>query len=186
MSNHSYPSFYGKTLITFIVAASVVGLFLVGSANYVLESTNDMEFCISCHSMQTNYEEYKETIHFKNASGVQATCADCHVPKPLGPKLLAKLLAAKDVMHEILGTIDSKEKFEKHRWSMANAVWQKMKANDSRECRTCHTTAAMDFSEQDKTAAKKHKKATENGKTCIDCHRGIAHEEPDEPDEEMH
>jgi cytochrome c-type protein NapC len=134
--------------------------------------------------MQWNLEEYKETIHYQNASGVRATCSDCHVPKTFLPKMVAKLVAAKDVYHELLGTISTKEKFEKHRWDMANRVWAKMKASDSRECRSCHAWEGMDLSEQDRLARKKHGRSMDSGKTCIDCHKGIAHEEPEEPDEE--
>ncbi|MDQ7075473.1 MAG: NapC/NirT family cytochrome c [Gammaproteobacteria bacterium] len=161
----------------------LAGAAALASVNAFFSYTNRMEFCISCHTMQTNYNEYKETSHFKNRSGVQATCADCHVPKEFGPKLYAKIMAAKDVYHEILGTIDTPEKYEAHRWDMASRVWAKMEASDSRECRSCHNVEHMDFDEQDKMAAKKHRRATEKGKTCIDCHKGIAHEEPDEPED---
>jgi len=134
--------------------------------------------------MQTNLAELKQTVHYSSASGVHAGCADCHVPKEFIPKMIAKVMAAKDVYHEILGTIDTPEKYEKHRWDMASRVWAKMKATDSRECRTCHSFDHMDLSAQDKSARKRHDSATEKGKTCIDCHKGIAHEEPDEPDDE--
>ena len=67
---------------------------------------------------------------------------------------------------------------------MASRVWEKMRANDSRECRSCHAWDSMDMSEQDRSARKRHGRARDEGKTCIDCHKGIAHEEPDEPDEE--
>jgi cytochrome c-type protein NapC len=41
----------------------------------------------------------------------------------------------------------------------------------------------MDLKEQDRSARKKHKKiAKGSGKTCIDCHKGVAHEIPKEPD----
>lgn len=170
-----------------VIGLTVLALFvsglLIGGSHIVLEHTNDMEFCTSCHSMQINFEEYKETIHYKNPSGVRATCADCHVPKPLGAKLWAKLVAAKDVYHELVGTIDNKEKFEARRWQMANRVWEKMQETDSRECRSCHNKEAMDLMEQDKMARKKHEDMASKGKTCIDCHKGIAHEEPDEPEE---
>jgi len=135
--------------------------------------------------MQINLAEMKENVHYKNASGVSVGCADCHVPRSIGPKLWAKLMAAKDVYHEIMGTIDTPEKFEARRWHMANLVWDKMKASDSRECRECHSFEKMDFEEQDKSAAKKHHKAIEAGETCIDCHKGIAHEEPEEPEDEL-
>ncbi len=165
-------------LVIFIAGIIFTGLFNVG-----LSATNEMDFCTSCHSMKVNLEEYKETVHYKNNSGVRATCSDCHVPKPFVPKMVAKVLAAKDVYHEIMGTIDTKEKYEAYRWQMATAVWQKMEASNSRECRTCHDFDQMALEDQDRMARKKHSAAVDKGQTCIDCHKGIAHEEPDEPDD---
>ncbi len=162
----------------------ILGILFSLGVSTGLKYTNEMDFCTSCHSMKVNLEEYKKTPHYKSASGVRATCSDCHVPKPLGPKLVAKVLAYKDVVHEILGTIDTKEKYEKRRWEMASRVWAKMKASDSRECRSCHSWEGMDLSEQQRIARKKHARAPEKNQTCIDCHKGIAHEEPDEPDTE--
>ena len=118
-------------ILTFAAGIAFSVVFNIG-----LSSTNEMEFCTSCHSMKINLEEYKKTVHYKSASGVRATCSDCHVPKEFGPKMVAKILASKDVLHEILGTIDTPEKFEAHRWNMANRVWAKMQASDSRECRS--------------------------------------------------
>ena len=166
----------------------VLGVFFIGFLAYAgmntfFHATNTLEFCTSCHTMQQNLTEYKETVHYKNHSGVRAICSDCHVPKATIPKIMAKIMAAKDVYHEIIGTIDTPEKFEAHRWEMANRVWDKMKATDSRECRSCHSWDAMMFSEQDKSASKRHQRAKNEGKTCIDCHKGIAHEEPDEPED---
>ena len=162
----------------------ILGILFSLGFSHGLQYTNEMSFCTSCHTMKINLEEYKKTPHYKSASGVRATCSDCHVPKPFIPKMIAKVVAAKDVWHEIIGTISTKEKYEQHRWRMANVVWAKMKASDSRECRSCHAWDAMDLSEQDRTARKKHGRAQDKGKTCIDCHKGLAHEEPDEPDEE--
>ena len=162
----------------------VAGIIFAGGFNIALSKTNEMEFCTSCHSMKINLEEYKETVHYKSASGVQADCADCHVPKEFVPKMIAKVLAYKDVVHEILGTIDTPEKYEAHRWDMANRVWDKMRASNSRECKSCHQFENMDLSEQGKSARRKHSRAQENNEQCIDCHAGIAHELPDEPEEE--
>ena len=155
-----------------------------GAASVVLDSTNTLEFCISCHEMRdTVYEEYKESIHYTNPSGVRAECPDCHVPKDFGRKMLAKVMAAKDIWHTLIGTVDTPEKFEKKRWLMANRVWSIMEATDSSTCRSCHTFDSMDLQEQPKLARRKHKRAMDNKKTCIKCHKGVAHEEPDEPDE---
>jgi len=177
--------------VALMLAIFFGGMVFFGGINTFFAYTNEMEFCTSCHSMKINYEEYQETVHYRNASGVQATCSDCHVPKQFFPKLHAKIFAAKDVYHEIMGTVDTREKYEANRWDMASRVWAKMKASNSRECRNCHSLANMDFSAQTRIARKKHARVFENGesagenKTCIDCHKGIAHEEPLEPDEEI-
>ncbi len=171
-----------KIVLVVLISMGLTVLVLSG-LNHTLHMTNTNEFCTSCHSMKIVFEEYKESIHYKNVSGVRAQCSDCHVPKSLGPKLLAKLLAAKDVMHELLGTIDTEQKFEALRWQMANRVWDNMKKTDSRECKVCHRFSAMELDEQDNTARKKHISAVKKQKTCIDCHRGVAHEEPIAPDE---
>jgi cytochrome c-type protein NapC len=163
--------------LIFLAGVAFAGLFNVGMAY-----TNEMEFCTSCHSMQINLEEYKETPHYSNASGVQATCADCHVPKEFGPKMLAKVIAAKDVFHEVLGTIDTPEKYEEHRWDMATRVWAKMKRTNSRECMNCHKFEHMNLDEQGRSARNRHGSAQDKGETCIDCHEGVAHELPYEPD----
>jgi cytochrome c-type protein NapC len=162
----------------FLFGVSFSGLF-----GYVLNNTNNTEFCISCHSMQWNYEQLQETVHWQSGSGVHAGCADCHVPKQFWPKIRAKILASKDIWHEIVGTIDTPEKYEARRWQMASRVWKQMKETDSRECRNCHSFSHMDLSEQSRSARKKHDRASDDpNKTCIDCHKGIAHEEPDEPE----
>jgi len=167
-----------------LVMVFVLGFASFGGVNTFFSYTNEMAFCTSCHSMKINLKEYQETVHYKNSSGVQATCADCHVPKQFFPKMYAKLLAVKDIYHELVGTVDTKEKFEARRWKMASAVWERMIKTDSRECRNCHQYQNMDLSEQDRMARKKHARAPMKGKTCIDCHKGIAHVEPDEPEDE--
>lgn len=165
----------------------VVGLIFIGAIaaagfSSSLEMTNTTEFCTSCHSMQTNFTELKESTHWLNRTGVHASCSDCHVPKAFFPKMYAKIMAAKDVWHEFLGTIDTPEKYEAHRWEMASRVWAKMEATNSRECRSCHAYTHMDLSGQDRFARKKHEKAVDRDQTCIDCHKGIAHQLPEEPE----
>ena len=166
------------SLIIFAAGVVFAGLFNVG-----LAYTNTTEFCPSCHSMKTNLEELQQSTHWQNPSGVHAGCANCHVPEPFVPKMIAKIIAAKDVYHEIIGTIDTPEKYEAHRWDMASRVWAKMKATDSRECRSCHEYAHMALDAQDRSARNRHSNAPDKGDTCIDCHKGIVHTLPDEPEE---
>ena len=165
----------GALVVALIFGAGIV---FAGTFSKALDYTNTTEFCTSCHTMKTNLDELKEKRHWKSLSGVHAGCADCHVPKPFGPKMVAKVMAAKDVFHEIMGTIDTPEKYEARRLQMAQAVWAKMKASDSRECRNCHSFNHMDFEKQDKFARRKHQRSEKRGQTCIDCHKGLAHKLP--------
>jgi len=157
------------------------GVIFWGGFNTALSLTNTEEFCIGCHEMNDNvYEEYKETIHYANRSGVRATCPDCHVPKDWTHKIIRKIAASKEVWGMLTGIIDTREKFVEHRKSMAMREWKRMKDNDSRECRNCHNFEYMDFSEQGSRSVKMHSSALASGeKTCIDCHKGIAHQLPD-------
>lgn len=159
----------------------VAGIIFWGGFNTVVEATNTETFCISCHEMKDNvYQEYKETIHYSNRTGVRAICSDCHVPKSWIHKMARKIQATNELYHKIVGTIDTPEKFEANRLEMAQRVWKVMKDTDSRECRNCHNFEYMDLEEQDKSARKKHIRSVKEDKTCIDCHQGIAHELPDE------
>ncbi|GAA4648535.1 cytochrome c3 family protein [Kistimonas scapharcae] len=159
----------------------VAGIVFWGGFNTGLEMTNQEEFCIGCHEMKNNvYEEYKDTIHYSNRSGVRASCPDCHVPKEWGPKIVRKIQASKELWGKMTGKIDTREKYEAHRLEMATREWARMKANDSQECRNCHNFEYMDFSEQGQRSMKMHSSALASGeKTCIDCHKGIAHQLPD-------
>jgi cytochrome c-type protein NapC len=173
-----------RSPILVLVLGVGAGIVFWGGFHTAMEASNTMTFCIGCHEMRdTVYKEYQETVHFKNPSGVQATCADCHVPREWVHKVVRKIQATNELYHKALGTIDTPEKFEAKRWVMANRVWDKMRETDSRECRNCHHLDSMDLEEQDRSARKKHAKAEEQGKTCIDCHKGIAHEYPDRPDD---
>ncbi|MGA9395299.1 MAG: NapC/NirT family cytochrome c, partial [Azonexus sp.] len=135
--------------------------------------------CISCHEMKENvFKEYQNTVHYTNRTGVRATCPDCHVPKEWGPKMIRKIQASNEVWHKLLGTIDTPEKFNAKRAELAQHEWDRMKKTDSRECRNCHRYDYMDYTEQGNRAAKMHPTAFIEGKTCIDCHKGIAHQLP--------
>jgi cytochrome c-type protein NapC len=161
-----------------LIAGFIGGILFWGGFNWSLELTNTEEFCTSCHTMETNLGEYRQTVHYNNHSGVRAICSDCHVPHEWSYKVKAKIMAVKDLYHEVAGTISTPEKYEARRLEMASIVWKKMKATDSRECRNCHAYEYMDFTIQESRAATNHQTAIDKGMTCIDCHQGIAHDLP--------
>ena len=162
-----------------MLAGIVLGVILWGGFNWAMELTNNESFCISCHEMKDNvYEEYTDSPHYMNRSGVRATCPDCHVPKPWIYKVIRKIQASNELYHHFMGTIDTREKFLKKRGELAVHVWKTMKATNSRECRNCHDQTYMDFEKQEERAADRHEEAFDKGMTCIDCHKGIAHQLP--------
>jgi nitrate/TMAO reductase-like tetraheme cytochrome c subunit len=166
-----------------LLLGGILGVIFWGGFNTAMEATNSLEFCISCHEMKsTVYEEYKKSPHYTNASGVRAVCADCHVPKEWTAKLVRKVQASNELYHHLAGTIDTPEKFNEKRAELADHVWATMKANDSRECRNCHSWEAMDFHKQTPRAREKMEEGRQQGKTCIDCHKGVAHALPKRDD----
>ncbi len=166
----------------------LAGILFWDGFHVVLEKTNNLEFCIGCHEMRdTVFQEYKQTIHYSNRTGVRAECPDCHVPKGFISKMHRKLQASAEIWSKLMGYVDTPEKFEAKRMQLATHEWDRMKASGSRECRNCHNFEAMSGQVQKQTVYKKHMKAKDDGQTCIDCHKGIAHKLPKEyrdPDEE--
>ena len=170
---------YSLAFLTF--GGFIAGIIFWGAFNTALEVTNTEAFCISCHEMRNNvYEELRETVHYSNRSGVRATCPDCHVPHEWTDKIARKMAATKEVWGKVFGTISTREKFQDKRLELAMHEWARFKANDSLECRNCHEYVYMDITAQSPRAADHHERLLKNGeKTCIDCHKGIAHELPD-------
>ena len=163
------------------IVSFVMGVFFWGGFNTALEVTNTEAFCTGCHEMRDNvYAELKGTIHFTNGSGVRAKCSDCHVPHNWTDKIARKMQASKEVWGKVFGTINTREKFVAKRRELAEHEWARLKANDSLECRNCHDFEYMDYTAQSSRAATQHSTALASGeKTCIDCHKGIAHQLPD-------
>jgi cytochrome c-type protein NapC len=162
--------------LTVTFSLFVSGILFWGAFNWSLELTNTESFCVSCHEMSDNIlPEYKKSVHFLNVSGVRATCPDCHVPKKWVDKVVRKVGATNELMHKVLGSIDTREKFLTKRMTLASYVWDTMKSNDSLECRNCHE---LTFMAAASTNNKAHARAVKSSMTCIDCHKGIAHELP--------
>jgi cytochrome c-type protein NapC len=159
----------------------VAGIIFWGGFNTAMEATNSEQFCTSCHEMHDNvFQELKTTIHYSNRSGVRAVCSDCHVPHRWTDKMARKMQASKEVWGKIFGTIDTRQEFLDRRLELAQHEWARLKANDSLECRNCHQFDSMDLTRQSRRAAWMHQQFLGTGKnTCIDCHKGIAHQLPD-------
>ena len=160
--------------------AFAAGILFWGGFHTAVGMTNTLEFCTTCHEMRdTVFQEYKQSVHYSNGSGVRATCSDCHVPREWGHMMARKVQASLEVGAKITGTIDTREKFEARRLVLASLEWARLKESNSRECRNCHAFDAMSPALQKSEPYKKHMQARAQGQTCIDCHKGVAHKLPE-------
>ncbi len=159
----------------------LIGAVAVIGTQVVVAKTGTNEFCgTACHSMQWVYAEYKQSTHFANRSGVQAGCHNCHIPHEYPDLLWYKAKAGvRDAIGEMRGVISTEEAFKKSRTELAERVWAEFKSNDSANCRTCHNFTPEAIAAQSEKAQTRHTNRMKDGKTCIDCHTGVAHTDPE-------
>ena len=171
-----------KKIILIIV--KLAGLLALGSlllSGVALHpKLSSTKFCLSCHEMNTPYEEYQKSVHYMNPSGVRAECSSCHMPPTIVPKMVRKIKSLNQVYGHLTGVLDTKAKFGKERARMAEMVWADMKANDSQECRSCHNQEGFVLAEfNNPKKAERMKEGLAENQTCIDCHKGVVHKMPD-------
>lgn len=163
----------------------VLGAAGLGTVNWVVHETSSTQFCFACHSHERFIKpEYQASTHFRNASGVRAECADCHLPHDNWFELMfTKAVVSVDIVPELAGKIATEQKYNAHRGEMAQKVWQEMLGNDSKFCRSCHDFAAMNLEAQGRMPSRRHAAAMKSGQTCIECHRGLVHALPEHAQE---
>ena len=173
-------SWIRKNALWCVLAGAVAMALAIWGTWQGVHYTSTTEFCLSCHSMRTAGEEYKTSVHFRNASGVRAECKDCHIPPGVVPTLVRKTEALNDLYHTFISpSIDTPEKFAAKRPELAQREWARMSANNSVACKSCHSYEAMDHGKQSANAAAQMTAAAAKDSNCIDCHKGIAHHKPD-------
>jgi cytochrome c-type protein NapC len=171
------PVALGVVAVFFFVS----GIVYMRAFDWSMAVTNTEQFCIGCHEMKDNvYPAYTESIHYSNRSGVRAVCSDCHVPHKWSDKVVRKVQASKELWGMITGKINTPEKFAAHRLQLAQREWVRFRKNNSLECRNCHDESYFSFERQGAPGTYMHKTMLKDGEfTCIDCHKGIAHELPE-------
>jgi nitrate/TMAO reductase-like tetraheme cytochrome c subunit len=163
-------------VVVVIGAGILIGAILSGAFASFVQHSNSEAYCTSCHEMETAYREYQESFHYRNPAGVRAICSDCHVPPGNWMEtVFFKIGKMQELFAHYRGTLDTAEKFEAKRLELAQRVWRRMAASDSASCRNCHSMTAMDLEKQRPRAREQHGSVRDAGKTCIDCHKGIAH-----------
>lgn len=163
-----------------LAAGAVLGVLGWHGLDMALEFTSRDEFCAHCHRDNAT-REWQESVHYRNARGMRVGCAQCHIPHEFGPKMVVKIGALGDVWSFFQGTIDTPEKYEAKRLQMARTVWARLAARGSQECVQCHDIEAM--TNPDKPFIETtHRSSQKTGKPCAECHKGVAHLAPEEPE----
>jgi cytochrome c-type protein NapC len=159
--------------------ALIIGIGFTGGALAALKYSSSEAFCTSCHEMSKPALELSHRVHFSNVCGIRAGCADCHIP----PGFLAGTLrhmtsGMSDSWGHLRSTILTPANYEAHRLEFAQKVWRQLRADDSAECRHCHTVAAAGHPAQDAITPEVVHQSLSRSFTCINCHKGIAHDLP--------
>jgi len=145
-----------KSLLNAVIASIMtLGMFSVSLATDLAK--NDK--CAKCHVDQAS--DYEESVHYINRSGVQAGCANCHAGKK----------------HK--NSKSKNTKVSKSRIDMALSEWKRLSDNASKECKTCHSPIAMDYTKQEPRSVERHEEGFEKNESCIRCHKGISHHLPE-------
>ena len=165
----------GWSVLTLGGLGILVGVIGVVGFNIGMAATNTEEFCLSCHNHEIPKEALQTSVHYNSRTGVRPICSDCHVPHKFIPKMIRKMQASAEVWSHLMGTIDTDEKYKAHVGHMKEKEIARLRASDSAPCRYCHDVKRMDFTQQSPKAREYHQAMSEKGKTCIDCHQGIAH-----------
>ncbi len=158
----------------------LVGISLVLTAEQIDRLTTTDAFCgTSCHSMQAyvaSEQTYITSLHRTTSSGVQAGCADCHVPKGIVPATWSHIIdGSRDLHAELTNDYQQPELWQARRTELAWQVRDKMLADDSRNCRSCHDEDAIRAKR--KRGQRQHELAQREGVTCIGCHYNLVHAE---------
>ncbi len=170
------------SVLALVVLGLIVGAGATIGTQVMVAATGTDEFCGgACHSMTWVAAEHKASAHHVNRTGVQAGCHDCHIPHQYPAILFYKAKAGiKDAIGEARGVISTEEKFKKERLRMAKVVWAEFKETNSENCRTCHKITPEIVAKQKDFVQPMHQQFLAGTATCIDCHKGVGHEAPEE------
>ncbi|SHI15804.1 NapC/NirT family cytochrome c [Ferrimonas marina] len=170
-----------STLVAVGVVIGVVGYFAM---QQTLHATSTDEFCMTCHSNHSLKDEVLASAHGNNRAGVVVQCQQCHIAQEPFNYLVKKIVVSKDIWGYL--TIDgfnTQEWLEANRKEQADLALAYLKRIDSSTCQNCHNQVTQEAPEAMKTmAARMHaanyKKEPDQRRTCVDCHKGVAHPYP--------
>ena len=173
MSKWRLPMLITRHVLFALVVGSVGGMLFILFLIRFDHFTSTREFCTTCHSMTFASEFYERSPHFNSASGVRASCGDCHVSEGVFAATWDHLMGTGDLVAQIFGPdyddpvvntlLMPESAFRARRW---------FEKTDSATCTRCHELAAIQGSRPDTNAI--HLEETD-GKHCVSCHINLVH-----------
>lgn len=124
----------------------ICGIILTGIFAWMINATDQRQFCASCHIMREAAVTQKKGMH------ANLTCNECHAPHNLLAKLPFKAMAAVD---DVIGNIKGEMPPKPPRKQFRDVV--------QKNCIACHAPVNVNVASM---AVKPY---------CVDCHRGVAH-----------
>ena len=167
------PLFITRHVLFALVAGGLGGIVFMFFLLEFDEFTSSNEFCTTCHSMTYADVSYQQSVHYNSASGVRATCGDCHVSEGLIMATYDHAVGTKDLIKQLFGPkYDDPVVNLLHLPEAAFAARDWFRRRDSATCKRCHTIEAIQGTRANTAAI--HQEETE-GKTCVDCHYNLVH-----------
>ena len=167
------PLFITRHVLFALVAGGLGGIVFMFFLLEFDEFTSSNEFCTTCHSMTYADVSYQQSVHYNSASGVRATCGDCHVSEGLIMATYDHAVGTKDLIKQLFGPkYDDPVVNLLHLPEAAFAARDWFRRRDSATCKRCHTIEAIQGTRANTAAI--HQEETED-KTCVDCHYNLVH-----------
>ena len=173
------PLFITRHVLIALVVGGVGGVLFMAFLIEFDHYTSSDAFCTTCHSMTYADQNYRQTVYYNSASGVRASCGDCHVSEGVFAATWDHAVGSKDLFKQLFGPdYDDPVINALHLPEAAFAARRWFQARDSATCKRCHTLEAIQGKRADTEAI--HREETD-GKSCIDCHYNLVHRKvPDE------
>jgi nitrate/TMAO reductase-like tetraheme cytochrome c subunit len=164
-------------IFALLVIGAIAGAGAIIASTFVNRFTSTEAFCTSCHSMANVAADphYLSSAHRNNATGVLASCADCHVP--------SNNWLVETYSHAVDGIRDGFAEYTTNvgdpaAWSarlpvLAQRVREEMQRENSVTCRKCHDPARIHPASAAGQSA--HAMLAQGNITCITCHADVAH-----------
>ena len=150
-----FPRRYRLTVAVLIGIPVGVALFTFRYAEGLSYFSNDPLSCANCHIMQEQYDSWSKSGHHH-----VARCNDCHLPRALVPKLMAKTRNG----------WNHSSKFTLNNFHEPIRIGEKNAEILQESCLHCHDSFVHDIVQAQSPGG-----IPGESVSCVHCHKGVGH-----------